>query len=89
MTGYPSQFEIPCILLGRLGVDNWAKCQSISIQLIRHALQTVKTISMMAGVAFVVVEPKTYDLIDFHKRLGFVSSLYDSLFMVLPVKKLF
>lgn len=88
VTGYPCQLEIPCVLIGRLGVDNTAKGKGISTQLIRHALLSVKTIAQLAGVAFVVVEPKTHDLIEFYKRLGFVSSLYDPLFMVLPVKKL-
>lgn len=75
-----------CMLLGRLAIANQSKGLGLSDLLTYHALQLVKNIAEKVGIAFVIVEPKTKDLIQFYSRLGFVE--IDDLFMAIPVKNI-
>lgn len=84
--GYPDNVIIPCMLLGRLAIANQSKGLGLSDLLTYHALQLVKNIAEKVGIAFVIVEPKTKDLIQFYSRLGFVE--IDDLFMAIPVKNI-
>lgn len=82
INGYPHQ--IPCIIIGRIGVDSQYQGQGLSKIAIAHALQMIKQISRLAGVAFTVIDAKDEHLASYYERLGFVR-INGGLKLVYPV----
>lgn len=81
--GYP--YIIPCVLLGRLGVDKTQQGQGLSNYLVIHAIETIKRLSNDVGIAMILVELKGLHLVDFYKKFGFKQVSHDSLTMYLKV----
>lgn len=79
--GYP--LFIPAVLIGRVGVALNEQGQGLANQLISHAMNQIKAISHIVGVAFVVIDAKTDKLADYYERLGFIRLL--DLRLVYPV----
>lgn len=63
---------IPCALLGRLAVDNHHKGKGLGADLLLHAMQTVKKLSEIIGIAFVIVDAKDNAAKQFYQHYGFV-----------------
>lgn len=70
LKGYPN--KIPAVLIGRMGVDNTTKGQGLSKIAIAHALQMIKQASEFIGIAFVVIDAKTDELVHHYQKLGFM-----------------
>lgn len=62
---------IPSILLGRLAVDSDYQGMGLGGDLLLHALQTVKQLAALLGVAFVVVDAKDHTAQAFYLHYGF------------------
>lgn len=87
ITAYPKNLPIPSVLIGRLAVANHAKGNGLSDFLMFKAFEMIKQIAKLAGVAFVTVEPKTFELTAYYERLGFVKTA-NPLFMLLSVNNI-
>lgn len=62
---------IGCVLLGRLAVDKAYKGQGLGADLLLHAMQSVKALSQVLGIAFVVVDAKDETTQAFYEKYGF------------------
>jgi GNAT superfamily N-acetyltransferase len=65
--------QIPCVLIGRLGVDTQAKGQGIGTSLLRDATIRSKLASNEVSARFALVHALNPDAIQFYIRHGFVS----------------
>lgn len=81
--------QIGCILIGRLAVDKNYQGMGLGSDLLIHALHTVKAISEMTGVAFVVVDAKDGQAKQFYEKYGFKSLTGNPMRLCYPVKNLF
>lgn len=70
LKGYPN--KIPAVLIGRMGVDDTAKGQGLSKIAIAHALQMAKKASDIIGIAFIVIDAKTDELVGYYQKFGFI-----------------
>lgn len=68
----PSYTKLPCVLLGRLAVDERYKGQGLGEILLMHALKKAQTISREIGVLCVVVDPIDDKSVNFYKKYGFI-----------------
>lgn len=80
---------IGCVLIGRLAVDKNYQGIGLGSDLLIHALHTVKAISEMTGVAFVVVDAKDEQAKQFYEKYGFKSLTSNPMRLCYPVKNLF
>jgi predicted N-acetyltransferase YhbS len=62
---------VPVMLLGQLGVDTRYQRRGMAASLVRDALLRCVSVSSQAGVAAVLVDALTEDLVPFYRRLGF------------------
>lgn len=85
ISGYPS--NIPCVIIGRIGVDERYQGQGLSKLAIAHALQVIKQISHDIGIAFAVIDAKDETLARYYQRLGFMR-IHDSFRLVYPVNQI-
>lgn len=79
---------IGCVLIGRLAVDKDYQGRGIGSDLLLHALHTIKAISEMTGVAFVVVDAKDDIAKNFYEKYGFKSLSTNPMRLCYPVKHL-
>ncbi|MBW3518085.1 GNAT family N-acetyltransferase [Flavobacterium sp. NKUCC04_CG] len=68
----PSYVDLPCILLGRLAVDENFKREGIGSLLLLDALNKYLNISKEIGILCVVVDPINEKAIAFYKHYGFI-----------------
>lgn len=80
---------IGCVLIGRLAVDKNYQGIGLGSDLLIHALHTIKVISEMTGVAFVVVDTKDEQAKQFYEKYGFKSLTSNPMRLCYPVKNLF
>lgn len=80
---------IGCVLIGRLAVDQNYQGRGLGSDLLLHALHTVKLISEMTGVAFVVVDAKDENAKNFYEKYGFKPLCSNPMRLCYPVKNLF
>lgn len=81
---------IPCMLLGRLAVDQAFEKQGLGKALVKNAVRHTLQSSVTSGIWALVVHPSTPSLVGFYSSLNFrVSTNNDSLMMyyVLRSKK--
>ncbi|OBX07975.1 hypothetical protein QV08_06250 [Gallibacterium salpingitidis] len=71
LKGYPRHLLIPAILIGRLAVDCRFQGKGYSKLLLAHALHTILKLSLDTGIACVVIDAKTDELVAYYERLGF------------------
>lgn len=71
LAGYPS--EVPAILIGRIGVNKPFQGQGLLKEVLKDALKNVIQLAKISGIAFVVVDAKTDQLVKFYQSAGFVS----------------
>ncbi|MFB2538320.1 GNAT family N-acetyltransferase [Acinetobacter sp. c3-l95] len=83
--GYPKQ--IPSILIGRLAIDKNQQGKGLSNRLISEALYLTKQISLIVGLAFIVIDAKNDDLANYYERLGFYR-LPNQLRLLYPVNQI-
>ncbi len=83
----PKNMDIPAILLGRLAVDKNHTGKGLSSHLLAHAFQTTLSVSQLIGVALLIVEAKTEQLVTYYEKIGF-TKIDDSLKLVLPISKI-
>nr|WP_255758843.1 GNAT family N-acetyltransferase [Neisseria lisongii] len=62
---------IGCVLLGRLAVDKRYKGKGLGSDLLLHAMRTVRKLSHMMGLAFVIVDAKDDNAQAFYEKYGF------------------
>lgn len=79
---------IGCILIGRLAVDIRYQGQGLGSDLLIHALNTIKLIAQMTGVAFVVADAKDETAKSFYEKYGFKSLTTNPMRLCYPVKHL-
>ncbi|MFA9486731.1 MULTISPECIES: GNAT family N-acetyltransferase [unclassified Moraxella] len=60
-------------MLGRLAVDKAYQGRGLGADLLLHAMQTVKKLSQMMGLAYVIVDAKDETAKAFYERFGFVA----------------
>ncbi len=65
--------QIPCVLIGRLGVDREAKGQGIGTALLRDAIIRSKLASDQVSARFALVHALNVEAIQFYIKQGFVS----------------
>ncbi len=70
LKGYPK--HIPAVLIGRVGVHTTQQGQGVGKLLLAHALKKAKQISTIGGVAFVVIDAKSDELLSYYQRFGFL-----------------
>lgn len=69
ISSYPN--KIPAILIGRIGVDLSYQGKGMSELLLSHAIGKIKKLSFETGIAFIVIEAKTYKLAEYYQGFGF------------------
>lgn len=79
---------IGCVLIGRLAVDKQYQGRGLGLDLLIHALQMIKAISEMTGVAFVVVDAKDNTAKTFYEKYGFKPISSNPMRLAYPVKNL-
>lgn len=72
LKGYPK--HIPAVLIGRIGVDTTQQEQGIGRLLLAHALKKAKQMSLIGGVAFVVIDAKSDELVSYYEKFGFLKT---------------
>lgn len=81
--GFPN--NLPCLLLGRLGVSIHHQKQGHAQRLIINAIEHAQSVSVNVGVCFLIVDLKHLGLIPFYEQFGF-KSFDDSLRMYLRIE---
>jgi ribosomal protein S18 acetylase RimI-like enzyme len=81
----PTYSDIPCVLLGRLAVDNSTKGMGYGEMLLMDALHRCLLHSQSLGIMAVVTDPIDQQAISFYQRYGFIL-LPGSGKMFLPMK---
>lgn len=76
---------IPCVLLGRLAVDQRYQGIGLGRDLLLHALKTTKQFSQTLGIAFIVVDAKDASAKSFYKAYGFIELQNKPLRLCYPV----
>lgn len=76
--------ELPCVLLGRMGVSTAHQGQGHANRLMINAIERTRAISQDIGVCFLIVDLKHRGLISFYEQFGF-KSFDDSLRMYFKV----
>lgn len=76
---------IPCVLLGRLAVDNNFQGMGLGGDLLLHALKTTKQLSQTLGIAFMVVDAKDDKAKSFYEAFGFIELQNKPLRLCYPV----
>ncbi len=87
VSNLPKNMDIPAVLLGRLAVDKQHTGKGLSSHLLAHAFQTTLAVSQLIGVALLIVEAKTEQLITYYENIGF-TRVDDSLRLILPISKI-
>lgn len=65
--------NIPCVLLGRLAVNKEYQGQSQGSLLVKEAIQKAREYSVNVGCRFLYTQALNDNLIDWYKKLGFIS----------------
>lgn len=65
--------NIPCVLLGRLAVNKEYQGQAQGNLLVKEAIQRAREHSVNVGCRFLYMQALNDDLIEWYKKLGFVS----------------
>ncbi|GAA4172174.1 MULTISPECIES: GNAT family N-acetyltransferase [Sphingobacterium] len=68
----PSYSALPCVLLGRLAIDNSAKGKGYGEILLFDALFKCLTLSKDLGILCIIVDPLNDQAIEFYKKYGFI-----------------
>ncbi|WP_131668721.1 GNAT family N-acetyltransferase [Psychrobacter pygoscelis] len=76
---------IPCVLLGRLAVDEHYQGLGLGGDLLLHALNTTKQLSQTLGIAFLVVDAKDDTAKSFYEAYGFIELQNQPLRLCYPV----
>lgn len=85
VSGYPSEMNLPCVLLGRLAIASHTKGQGLGNYLVINALETIKRLANDLGIAVVMVELNGLHLVPFYAQFGFVQTTPNSLTMYMKV----
>ena len=83
--GLPN-YPIPCVLLGKLAVDNEHQGKGFGKYLLYDALTRIKNISSTVGCNAVIVEALDETAANFYKKYGFIQFTDKELSLFLPVK---
>lgn len=65
--------NIPCVLLGRLAVNKEYQGKSQGSLLVKEAIQRARKNSIDVGCRFLYTQALNDDLIDWYRKLGFIS----------------
>ncbi len=80
---------IPCVLLGRLAVDKTQQGKGLGSNLLLHAMKTVKNLSEIIGVAFIVVDAKDNIAKSFYQNYGFMELTSNPMRLCYPISKIY
>lgn len=86
--GYPTNLDLPCVLIGRLAVASHVKGKGVSTLLMVSAIERIKQLSLDVGIAVITVDLKHHGLIDFYSRYGFKQIIPNSLTMYLKLSSI-
>ena len=78
-------YPIPCVLLGKLAVDNEQRGKGFGKYLLYDALTRIKNISSTVGCNAVIVDALDETAANFYKKYGFIQFIDKELSLFLPI----
>lgn len=82
------KIPIPCILLGRLAVDQHAQGKNLGKYLLLNAMHRVVSVSEQSGSVFLIVHALHEKARQFYARFGFQEFKEEPLYLFLPIKNI-
>lgn len=79
---------IPVMVLARLAIDQNYQGQKLGIGLLRDAMLRTLNVSRIVGVKALLVHAISEDAKKFYRHFGFQESPFNSMTLLLPVKKI-